>query len=141
MRHRSESWKIGGVSVGLLCVLISGAGHAASFDLSKLPPSCQQAIGEIQGEKAQFGALGKTMTQARKASNTAAFCVAAREIVTLIKAQSDRIDSCVGELGSVANVPQGMSAQLVALKQVYQNMIAATKSNKYDRFHCGLADQ
>lgn len=130
-----------GVAAGVACLLVSGPGHTASFDVSKLPPSCQQAIGEIQGEKAQFGALGKTMTQARKASNTAAFCVAAREIVTLIKAQSDRIDSCVGELGSATDVPQGMSVQLVALKQVYQNMIAATKSNKYDHFHCGLADQ
>ena len=139
MKDRKARLRTVGMAVSLLSVLISGPGFAASFDMSKLPQSCQETIAEIQGEKAHFGALGKTMTRARKASDTAAFCAAAREIVTLIKAQNSRLDICIGELGSATDVPQGMSGQLLAVKAVYKNMIEATKSNKYDRFHCGLA--
>ena len=134
MRAHRVVWA---VMPALLTVL---AGPVHALDASALPPSCQNTLAQMRSDKGRFAGLGKAMTQARKASNINAFCMSAREIVVIIKAQSAQLDDCVGDLAR-GNVPEAAANQILALKSVYRQMLDAAKNGKNDRFKCGLADQ
>ena len=127
-------------SLGAAVLLALGSARALAVDTSSLPQPCKDTLAVMQGDKSRFGQLGKLMAGYRKASDNENFCKAAREIVTTIKQENERLEGCVGELGSAA-VPQATTDQLLALKAVYKNMLDAAKDAKNDRLHCGLADQ
>jgi hypothetical protein len=113
---------------------------AFAVDLSGLPQSCKDSLAQMQGEKAKFGELSRAMTQNRKASRMDAFCQSARDVLTLIKEQSSRLDYCIGDLAS-ATVPQAAASQMLQLKAVYRQMLDAAKDAKNDHMHCGLANE
>ncbi len=138
-RQERNRLRLGAV-IGVL-ILSSDLAAAASFDPQTLPVTCQESLAEIQSGKAQFADLGKAMVRARKASDPNGFCVAARQIVTLIKAQSAKLDYCVGELASATNTPQAAANQMLTIKDSYRQMIDAAKNSQNDHMHCGLADQ
>ena len=117
-----------------------GCTSAVALDLSSLPPTCQETVDTLKGDKGRFTQLGGAMVRARKGKDTGAFCMSARQIVVLIKEESDRIDACVGELAG-ASTPQGLADQFLRLKATYRQMLDAAKEAKNDRFQCGLADQ
>ena len=125
---------------GAAVLLVFGSARVLAFDQTPLPQDCKDTLAAMQGDKARFGQLGKQMAGSRKASDNENFCKAAREIVTIIKEQNDRLDGCVGELASAA-VPQNTTNQMLALKSVYKQMLDAAKDPRNDNLHCGLADQ
>jgi hypothetical protein len=130
---------VGGILA--VSILSSGLARAAGFDPNTLPVTCQDSLAQIQGGKAQFAVLGKAMISARKASDSNAFCAAARQIVSIIKAQSAQLDYCVGELASAKTTPQAVANQILTIKDSYRQMIDAAKNGQNDHMHCGLADQ
>lgn len=134
-----HGWVLG---VGLAAVSLMDANlaRAASFDPQTLPASCQDSLEQMKNDKPQFASLNKQMERARKASDNAGFCAAARQTLTLIKAQSDKLDYCIGELASAKTTPQSAANQMLTIKASYRQMIDAAKDGKNDLMHCGLAD-
>lgn len=134
-------WWLIGVTALASVAAGSAALSAPAFDPRSLPQSCQDTLAAMQGDKARFAGLGKSMTQARKASDTESFCKSAREIVGIIKEQGGRLDYCIGDLAGAKDVPENASNQMMQLKSIYRQMFEAAKDPKNDRFKCGLADQ
>jgi hypothetical protein len=113
---------------------------AAGFDPLTLPVTCQETLVQMKNEKLQFAALSKEMQRARKASDNAGFCTAARRTLTLIKSQNDKLDYCIGDLANAKGTPQSAANQMLTIKGSYRQMIDAAKNVKNDNMHCGLAD-
>lgn len=128
------------IAIALITTVLA-CSPVLAFDPSPLPQTCKDTLTGMQADKARFSQLGVVMTKARKASDTPGFCVAAREIVVIIKGQSGRLDECIGELASDKTVPAGTADQVIGLRSVYKQMLDMAKDPKNDRFKCGLADQ
>ena len=123
-----------------LCSLMLAYSPAFAFDPSTLPQTCKDTLAGMQGDKARFAELGKTMQKSQKAKDNENFCKAAREVVMIIKGQSDKLDYCVGDLASDKTAAQDPANQMIQLRGVYKQMLEAAKDAKNDRLHCGLAD-
>lgn len=130
------------VGCGLLAASLSGAGaaKAAGFDPMTLPVTCQESLVQMKSDKAQFAALNREMERARKASDNAGFCTAARQTLAIVKAENDKLDYCVGDLANAKSTPEAAANQMLTVKASYRQMIDAAKDAKNDLMHCGLAD-
>ena len=132
-------WVLSGALLSLSLVSPFPA-RAASFDPLTLPVSCQESLAQMNADKPQFAALNRDMARARKGSDNSGFCAAARQTLTLIKAQSDKLDYCIGDLANASTTPQAAANQMMTVKASYRQMIDAAKDAKNDLMHCGLSD-
>ena len=127
-------------SAVVLFLLASTATSAWALDVSRLPDSCKTVVDGSKADKPQYSELSGVMTKARKAKDNAAFCAAAKNMISLISGESDRVDQCLGELAGDKTVTPDTVGQFTEIRTYYHKFLAASKDPANDHMHCGLAN-